>query len=172
MRFSATIRRSLTGDTTAAPVAIGISFLRRRTVDWNASCITMARRSTPFPCWPNIVNIRRTLSIASRLRRHDGALTDIDQEGFASAAFHGFPDMLTPRSDHRGLWPKFLRPRLEHRHLHCSSSGIGLGGIRRQYPDKRRNTVKITPLDSYRLAGLLGVAGTVAHLGCRQTSRV
>jgi hypothetical protein len=25
-----------------------------------------------------------------------GALTDIDQEGFASAAFHGFPDMLKP----------------------------------------------------------------------------
>jgi Family of unknown function (DUF5695) len=37
-----------------------------------------------------------------------GALTDIDQEGFASAAFHGFPDMLKPDPFSGDYGPNFF----------------------------------------------------------------
>ncbi len=47
-----------------------------------------------------------------------GAITNIDQEGFASAAFHSFPDTLKFDPYLRRLRPELLRSCLQHGHLY------------------------------------------------------
>lgn len=78
-----------------------------------------------------------------------GALTDIDQEGFASVAFHAFPDMLKfdPYSGDYG--PNFFGHAwntgtyVVH---HPEFGWLAFGGN----ISARRNTVRVTPLDSFR----------------------
>ena len=79
-----------------------------------------------------------------------GPLTDIDQEGFASAAFHAFPDMLKfdPYSGDYG--PNFFGHALNTATYIVNDPEFGWlafgGNIR-----VKGNTIKVTPLDSFRM---------------------
>jgi hypothetical protein len=61
----------------------------------SGSCIIMDRGSMRFRCWRSIGCIRKDLYL---LRVGYGGvmgpLANIDEKGFASAAFHSFPDMM------------------------------------------------------------------------------
>jgi Family of unknown function (DUF5695) len=78
-----------------------------------------------------------------------GPLTDIDQEGFASAAFHGFPDMLRHDPITGDYGPNFFghawntATYIVH---HPDFGWVAFGGNIRIKGD----TVQVTPLDSYR----------------------
>ena len=67
-----------------------------------------------------------------------GALTDIDQEGFASAAFHGFPDMLRHDPITGDYGPNFFGHAWNTATYIVDHPGFRLGGIRRQYHDQGR----------------------------------
>jgi hypothetical protein len=79
-----------------------------------------------------------------------GALTDIDQQGFASAAFHAFPDMLKfdPYSGDYG--PNFFGHALNTATYIVNHPEFGLlafgGNIKVQ-----GSTISVTPLDSFRM---------------------
>lgn len=78
-----------------------------------------------------------------------GALTDIDQDGFASAAFHAFPDMLKfdPYSGDYG--PNFFGHALNTATYivhHPEFGWVAFGGNIKASGD----TVRATPLDSFR----------------------
>ena len=62
-------------------------------------------------------------------------LTDIDQEGFLSPAFHSFPDMLRsdPVSGDNG--PNFFGHAWDAATYVVTSSGVWMGRIRRKYQD-------------------------------------
>ena len=78
-----------------------------------------------------------------------GTLTNIDQEGFASAAFHAFPDMLKPDPITGDYGPNFFghawntATYIAH---HPEFGWLAFGGNTKS----EGNTVKVTPLDSYR----------------------
>jgi hypothetical protein len=78
-----------------------------------------------------------------------GALTDIDQEGFASAAFHAFPDMLKPDPLSGDYGPNFFghawntATYVVH---HPQFGWLAFGGNLR----KEGDVIKVTPLDSFR----------------------
>ena len=78
-----------------------------------------------------------------------GPLTDIDQEGFASAAFHGFPDMLRHDPITGDYGPNFFghawntATYIVH---HPEFGWVAFGGNLRIKGD----AVQVTPLDSYR----------------------
>jgi hypothetical protein len=78
-----------------------------------------------------------------------GALTDIDQEGFASAAFHSFPDMLRPDPLSGDYGPNFFghawntATYLVH---HPQLGWLAFGGN----VEEHGGTIKVTPLDSAR----------------------
>ncbi len=78
-----------------------------------------------------------------------GALTDIDQEGFASAAFHGFPDMLKPDPYSGDYGPNFFGHAWNTATYvvdHPEFGWIAFGGnVKRQ-----GNIVTVAPRDSYR----------------------
>jgi len=79
-----------------------------------------------------------------------GALTDIDQEGFASAAFHAFPDMLKfdPYSGDYG--PNFFGHAFNTATYivhHPEFGWLAFGGNIKA----KGNIVKVTPLDSFRM---------------------
>lgn len=78
-----------------------------------------------------------------------GALTDIDQDGFPSAAFHSFPDMLRWDRISGDYGPNFFGHAWNTATYvvkHPQFGWLALGGnIRSQ-----GGTVKIEPLDSYR----------------------
>jgi len=79
-----------------------------------------------------------------------GALTDIDQQGFASAAFHAFPDMLKfdPYSGDYG--PNFFGHALNTATYvvdHPEFGWLAFGGNIKA----ARNGIKVTPLDSFRM---------------------
>lgn len=79
-----------------------------------------------------------------------GALTDIDQEGFASAAFHSFPDMLKfdPYSGDYG--PNFFGHALNTATYivhHPEFGWLAFGGNIKVTGD----TIQATPLDSFRM---------------------
>lgn len=78
-----------------------------------------------------------------------GPLTDIDQEGFASAAFHGFPDMLRHDPITGDYGPNFFGHAWNTATyiVHDSEFGwVTFGGN----TTVRGDTVQVTPLDSYR----------------------
>jgi hypothetical protein len=78
-----------------------------------------------------------------------GALTDIDQEGFASAAFHGFPDMLKPDPLSGDYGPNFFGHAWNTATYIVNDPQFGwlaFGGNLK----KDREVVKVTPLDSFR----------------------
>ncbi len=78
-----------------------------------------------------------------------GPLTDIDQEGFASAAFHSFPDMLRHDPITGDYGPNFFghawntATYIVH---HPEFGWVAFGGNTKMKGD----TVQVTPLDSYR----------------------
>jgi len=87
-----------------------------------------------------------------------GALTNIDQEGFASAAFHSFPDMLKwdPLSGDYG--PNFFGHALNTATYvvnHPEFGWIAFGGNIRT----DGSTVKVTPLDSFRMRVYVATLG-------------
>jgi Family of unknown function (DUF5695) len=78
-----------------------------------------------------------------------GALTDVDQEGFASAAFHSFPDMLKPDPLSGDYGPNFFGHAWNTATYvvkHPEFGWLAFGGN----IDAEIGTVKITPLDSAR----------------------
>jgi len=78
-----------------------------------------------------------------------GTLTDIDQEGFASAAFHSFPDMLKPDPITGDFGPNFFGHvwNTATYITHDSTFGwLTFGGNLKESNGK----VVVTPLDSYR----------------------
>jgi len=78
-----------------------------------------------------------------------GALTDIDQEGFASAAFHGFPDMLKPDPLSGDYGPNFFGFVWNTATYVVDDPQFGwlaFGGNMKTEGD----VVKVTPLDSFR----------------------
>ena len=78
-----------------------------------------------------------------------GSLTDIDQDGFASAAFHGFPDMLKPDPITGDYGPNFFGHAWDAGTYvvdHPQFGWLAFGGnIKRD-----GETVRVTPLDSCR----------------------
>jgi Family of unknown function (DUF5695) len=87
-----------------------------------------------------------------------GALTDIDQEGFASAAFHSFPDMLRHDPYSGDYGPNFFGYAwntatylVEHPEFGWVAFG---GNVRVQ-----NGIVKLTPLDSFRSRIFIAPAG-------------
>ena len=78
-----------------------------------------------------------------------GALTDIDPKGFASAAFHGFPDMLKPDPLSGDYGPNFFGYAWNSATYivdHPQFGWVGFGGNIK----KDHDTVKIIPLTSLR----------------------
>ena len=78
-----------------------------------------------------------------------GALTDIDQEGFLSPAFHSFPDMLKPDPLSGDNGPNFFGHAWNTATYivrHPEFGWLGFGGNLKTEGD----IVKVTPLDSFR----------------------
>jgi Family of unknown function (DUF5695) len=79
-----------------------------------------------------------------------GALTDIDQDGFASAAFHAFPDMLKPDPLSGDYGPNFFGHAVNTATYivhHPEFGWLAFGGDIKT----EGATVTITPLDSFRM---------------------
>ena len=78
-----------------------------------------------------------------------GALTDIDQDGFASAAFHGFPDMLKADPLSGDYGPNFFGHAWNTATYivdHPQFGWLAFGGNIKADGD----LIKVTPLDSFR----------------------
>ncbi|HVI80873.1 MAG TPA: DUF5695 domain-containing protein, partial [Candidatus Acidoferrum sp.] len=87
-----------------------------------------------------------------------GALTDIDQDGFASAAFHGFPDMLKPDPLSGDYGPNFFGHAWNTATYivdHPQFGWLAFGGNLKTEGDR----VKVTPLDSFRTRVYLSSLG-------------
>jgi hypothetical protein len=87
-----------------------------------------------------------------------GALTDIDEEGFASAAFHAFPDMLKPDPLSGDYGPNFFGYAWNTATYvtdHPQFGWLSFGGNVKTEGD----VVKITPLDSFRSRVYLATLG-------------
>ena len=87
-----------------------------------------------------------------------GALTDIDQEGFASAAFHAFPDMLKSDPLSGDYGPNFFGYAWNTATYvvnHPEFGWLGLGGNL----EKEGDIIKVKPLDSYRARVYLAPLG-------------
>src|SRR5215472_1179942 len=108
-----------------------------------------------------------------------GAITNIDQEGFASAAFHAFPDMLKfdPLSGDYG--PNFFGHALNAATYavdHPEFGWLAFGGN----IEVKGSIVKVTPLDSFRMrvyvapfgAWLTLDAGKFESVECNTSSEV
>jgi hypothetical protein len=100
-----------------------------------------------------------------------GAITNIDQDGFASAAFHAFPDMLKfdPLSGDYG--PNFFGHALNSATYvvnHPDFNWVAFGGN----VEVRGAVVKVTPLDSFRERFYLAPAGAWLTLDAGQFETV
>ena len=100
-----------------------------------------------------------------------GAITNIDQEGFASAAFHAFPDMLRfdPLSGDYG--PNFFGHALNSATYvvqHPEFGWLAFGGNL----EVKGATVRITPLDSFRMRVYVAPAGTWLTLDAGKFEKV
>jgi hypothetical protein len=87
-----------------------------------------------------------------------GALTNIDQEGFASAAFHSFPDMLKPDPYSGDYGPNFFgHAWITATYLvdHPDFGWVAFGGNVKV----QNGSVKLTPLDSFRSRIFIEPAG-------------
>src|SRR5216110_1124945 len=87
-----------------------------------------------------------------------GTLTDIDEEGFLAPAFHAFPDLLRPDAlsgdDGPNLFGHAWNTATYIVH-HPEFGWVAFGGNLRV----EGQTVKITPLDSFRMRVYLASAG-------------
>lgn len=100
-----------------------------------------------------------------------GALTDIDQEGFASAAFHAFPDMLSfdPYSGDYG--PNFFGHAFNTATYivdHPEFGWLAFGGN----INAAGNIIKVTPLDSFRMRVYVAPLGLWLTLDAGQFDNV
>ena len=87
-----------------------------------------------------------------------GALTDIDQEGFASAAFHGFPDMLKSDPLTGDYGPNFFGHAWNTATYvvdHPQFGWLAFGGNIKAEGD----IIEVTPLDSFRTRVYVGSFG-------------
>ncbi len=87
-----------------------------------------------------------------------GALADIDQQGFLAPAFHGFPDMLKPDPLSGDNGPNFFGHAFNTATYivhHPEFGWVAFGGNIQQ----TGNTVKVTPLDSFRTRVYVAPAG-------------
>jgi hypothetical protein len=100
-----------------------------------------------------------------------GALTDIDQEGFASAAFHGFPDMLKHDPYSGDYGPIFFGYAWNTATyvVHSPDFGwVSFGGNLQQ----DAHAVTVTPLDAYRSRVYLAPLGLWLTLDAGMFDRV
>jgi hypothetical protein len=100
-----------------------------------------------------------------------GAITNIDQEGFASAAFHAFPDMLKfdPLSGDYG--PNFFGHALNSATYivnHPEFGWLAFGGNLQA----KGGTVKVAPLDAFRIRVYVAPLGTWLTLDAGQFEAV
>lgn len=100
-----------------------------------------------------------------------GALTNIDQDGFASAAFHAFPDMLKfdPLSGDYG--PNFFGQAVNtgtYVVQHPEFGWLAFGGN----IEARGNTVRVKPLDSFRTRVYVAPLGLWLTLDCGQFQEI
>jgi hypothetical protein len=96
-----------------------------------------------------------------------GAITNIDQEGFASAAFHAFPDMLKfdPLSGDYG--PNFFGHALNSATYivkHPEFGWLSFGGNLKA----KGTTVRVEPLDAFRMRVYVAPLGTWLTLDAGQ----
>ena len=100
-----------------------------------------------------------------------GSLTDIDQEGFASAAFHAFPDMLKPDPITGDYGPNFFGHAWNTATYVVHDADLGWlaygGNLKTE-----GNKVKVTPLDSYRARVYIASAGLWLTLDAGQFQSV
>jgi hypothetical protein len=78
-----------------------------------------------------------------------GALTDIDRDGFAAAAFHGFPDMLKPDPLSGDYGPNFFGHAWNTATYivdHPEFGWLAFGGNL----EAQANVIRVTPRDSFR----------------------
>jgi hypothetical protein len=96
-----------------------------------------------------------------------GALTNVDQEGFASAAFHAFPDMLKFDPYSADYGPNFFGHAVNtgtYVARHPEFGWIAFGGN----IATEGKTVRVTPLDSFRTRVYLASLGLWLTLDCGQ----
>jgi hypothetical protein len=100
-----------------------------------------------------------------------GTLTDIDQEGFLAPAFHAFPDLLRPDGitgdDGPNLFGHAWNTATYVVH-HPELGWVAFGGNIRE----EGQTVKVTPLDSFRMRVYLASAGLSLTLDAGQFETV
>ena len=87
-----------------------------------------------------------------------GSLTDIDQEGFASAAFHAFPDTLKSDPLSGDYGPNFFGHAFNTATYivhHPAFGWLAFGGN----IQTEGSTVKVTPVDSFRTRVYVASAG-------------
>jgi len=87
-----------------------------------------------------------------------GTLTDIDQEGFPSAAFHSFPDMLKPDPITGDFGPNFFGHAWNTATYvvdHPQFGWLGFGANTRV----EGKTIRVTPLDSARTRAFIAPLG-------------
>jgi len=87
-----------------------------------------------------------------------GSLSDIDQEGFASAAFHAFPDMLKPDPITGDYGPNFFGHAWNTATYVVHDADLGwlaFGGNLKA----DANMIKVMPLDSYRARVYIAPSG-------------
>src|SRR5262249_32658055 len=87
-----------------------------------------------------------------------GALTDIDEEGFASAAFHGFPDMLKDDPITGDYGPNFFGHAWNTATYVVNDPELGWQAFGGNLTASK-TSVKVTPLDSYRARVYLSPLG-------------
>ena len=93
----------------------------------------------------------RLLSAAHRLRAAPmGALSNIDEEGFPSAAFHSFPQNLRWDTYTGDYGPNFFGHAVNAGDVRHQSSRVRLAGVRRQRDARPATGVTVQTLDSFR----------------------
>jgi hypothetical protein len=100
-----------------------------------------------------------------------GALTNIDQEGFASAAFHSFPDMLKFDPYTADYGPNFFGHAVNtgtYVVQHPEFAWLAFGGN----IDAHKGVVRVTPLDSFRSRVYLAPLGLWLTLDSGEFQRI
>jgi hypothetical protein len=87
-----------------------------------------------------------------------GSLTDIDHEGFAAAAFHGFPDMLKDDPITGDYGPNFFGHAWNTATYVVDDPELGWQAFGGNLATTK-NIIKVTPLDSYRARVYLASLG-------------
>ncbi len=100
-----------------------------------------------------------------------GALANIDNEGFASAAFHSFPDMLKPDPISGDYAPNFLGHALNAATYvvrHPEFGWQAFGGL----VTEKGSTIAVEPRDSFRMRVYLAPMGAWLTLDAGRVERI